>query len=233
MTAARPHARFATMMAGSLAACPLLHDCRFQAESSIHCPEMSFLSNHLTLRHSASGVVVRMEPRQALRQCAHDKNATVALPEKAPNSRPGAAGVHPGVASRHPSQPAGAGVPPARLQVSAASKWTTKSYEGLVEGGVKQVDFNFDWSVRERRCSAERHQAANAHAQNLSVLHAGPTRRRTRAICFRPRQSFLLLRPLPLPSTRSFPLLIVPFLHRRQSKWSCYSAPTPSSGTIV
>jgi len=32
------------------------------------------------------------------------------------------------------------------VQVSAASKWTSKTYEGLIEGGVKQVDFNFDWT---------------------------------------------------------------------------------------
>jgi hypothetical protein len=142
---------------------------------------MPFLSNHLTLRHLASGVVLRLDPRQALRQCAHDKNATAPEPPRhergaagaphaagvAPGRAPGAGaaaagapGVHPGLAGKHPSQLGGgagsaaagraggvsASSAPSRVQVSAASKWTAKSYEGLVEGGLKQIDFNFDWT---------------------------------------------------------------------------------------
>jgi hypothetical protein len=147
---------------------------------------MPFFSNHLTLTHEASGVVIRFDPRDALRACSHDADATIKEPpphahgqQKQPEHAHGAgagvqtaapfnpnsvatrapfaaapgsvAGVHPGVASLHPgaaSRSVPAGVAPGRIQVRAATKWDAKkkTYEELVEGGVKQIDYKFDWT---------------------------------------------------------------------------------------
>lgn len=124
----------------------------FQEQSKIHCPEMTFLDNHLTMKHEASGVEIKLEAKEALKACATQPTATT------PVSKPTAATTHPGRPAGHPSaHPSAAtsassstaapsAVAPARLQVAAASKWNTKSYEGLVEGGVKQVDHGFDWT---------------------------------------------------------------------------------------
>lgn len=116
---------------------------------------MSFLSNSMTMVHADSGVTIKLDPRAALRQCAHDKNATAHEPQRQ-QAKPAGKGVGASAAasmgSKHPGATAAVaaagapGVAPARLQVAAASKWSGKSYDELVEGGVKQIDFNYDWT---------------------------------------------------------------------------------------
>ena len=127
---------------------------------------MSFLSNHLTLRHAPSGTVLRLEPRAALRACSHQATAREPTPQEkatAATTLPGRpAGSHPAIAaaqaaaagSKHPGAAAaaapragagvGAGSAP-RLQVSAASKWTPKEGE-LSQFTVQQIDFGHDWT---------------------------------------------------------------------------------------
>jgi len=139
---------------------------------------MSFLSNSMTLVHAESGVTIKLEPRAALRQCAHDKNATAHEPQRQqqPQQQQGkpagkgvAASAAASVASKHPGAAAAAaapaaGVAPARLQVAAASKWSGKSYDELVEGGVKQIDFNYDWTYSTKYKGDVMQQTAPAAA---------------------------------------------------------------------
>lgn len=130
---------------------------------------MSFLSNHLTMRHAPSGMVLRLEPRAALLACSHQATAREPTPQEkatAATTLPGRpAASHPAIAaaqaaaaagSKHPgaagaapaASRAGAGAGSAaapRLQVSAASKWTPKEGE-LSQFSVQQIDFGHDWT---------------------------------------------------------------------------------------
>lgn len=122
---------------------------------------MSFLSNHLTLTRADSGVSIVFEAKEALKACSH--TATAAQPEGKP-----------GASSSRPSSVAS--VAPAKLQVASASKWNPKMYEGLVEGGVKQIDHGFDWTYTTKYkgevISAKSASAASAVSDSSAAAAA-------------------------------------------------------------
>jgi len=137
----------------------------FQRRTGVHCPEMSFLSNRLCILHKPSGVRVIFDAGRGLEGCKHgssEEGTSIDQSNETDKSQNDAASASAAAAaaSSSPSpSPAPAASsstatvrprPQSNLQVSAASNWAGKSFDNLIEGGLKKVEFGFDWTYTTR-----------------------------------------------------------------------------------